>query len=41
MQDLTASVLVVDDHEPARASIAEILRHAGHTVTCAALGKLT
>jgi DNA-binding NtrC family response regulator len=45
MQDLTASVLVVDDHEPARASIAEILRHAGHTVSCAAsaaeaLGKL-
>lgn len=36
MQDLTASVLVVDDHEPARASIAEILRHAGHTVSCAA-----
>ena len=36
MQEMTASVLVVDDHEQARASIADILRHAGHAVTCAA-----
>jgi DNA-binding NtrC family response regulator len=36
MQEITASVLVVDDHEQARASIADILRHAGHTVACCA-----
>jgi DNA-binding NtrC family response regulator len=36
MQEITASVLVVDDHEQARASIADILRHAGHAVTCCA-----
>jgi len=36
MNDTTANVLVVDDHEQARQSIADILRHAGHAVTCCA-----
>jgi DNA-binding NtrC family response regulator len=31
-----AQILVVDDHAQARESIADILRHAGHRVTCCA-----
>lgn len=32
--EATGRVLVVDDHAPARESMAEVLREAGHTVTC-------
>jgi DNA-binding NtrC family response regulator len=31
---LTGRVLVVDDHRPARESVADVLRHAGHQVDC-------
>jgi DNA-binding NtrC family response regulator len=37
-ETLYAHVFVVDDHEQARRSIADILRHAGHSVTCSASG---
>src|SRR5688572_22967563 len=34
-----AKILVVDDNEDARESMAELLRDAGHTVTCVPNGR--
>ena len=32
--NIAGRVMVVDDHRQARESVSDILRHAGHTVTC-------
>ena len=34
---VTGQVLVVDDHQSARESMADVLRHAGHQVAVAAV----
>jgi len=38
MPDLKASILIVEDEEPVRTSLAEILKVLGHRVRCAADG---
>ncbi|MGA2653047.1 MAG: response regulator [Terracidiphilus sp.] len=38
MQDLKASILIVEDEETVRSSLAEILKVLGHRVRCAADG---
>ena len=38
MPDLKASILIVEDEEPIRTSLAEILKVLGHRVRCAADG---